>query len=289
MEIDARRLEPGMILMEDIIGKSNRPMFEKNKHLTEKDIFFIQKFMIPSVSVSSPSMSKEKREQTTAASDNSKMKIETAVKIYRKMYHNWQNNMPLQNLYDIRQSFTSLFESINDNSFLKIAFSHQKCTEETDVAEKSVWMSLLAVFLAKELHYEKKDWLQIGFAALLADSGFVKLNPELAMEKDQERPTEQFRLHPIYSYKFVETLATLTKKSKVAILQHQEHLDGSGYPAKMTAEKINAYARIIAVCDYFYRINLNEVSEIIHLLDMKKGVKLEEQVIDLLIYHMTNR
>ena len=135
---------------------------------------------------------------------------------------------------------------------------------------KSVAMSVLAVYLAKNLQYEKKDWLQIGFAALLADSGFAKLPDELQYEKNQERPSETFRLHPVYSYKIVEKITTLTKAAKIAIIQHHERLDGTGYPAKIGKDKITPYAKILGVCDYFYQLNVNEMSNTIHLLEAKR-------------------
>lgn len=49
------------------------------------------------------------------------------------------------------------------------------------------------------------------------------------------------------------------------------------------------HPRNFIVCDKFYQSNLNELSEIIHLLDIKKGVKLKERVIDLLITYMIKR
>ena len=51
MQIETKYLKPGMILLEDVLGKSNKPIIEKRTVLTEKHIEFLEKFMITWVTV----------------------------------------------------------------------------------------------------------------------------------------------------------------------------------------------------------------------------------------------
>src|SRR5699024_6123159 len=93
---------------------------------------------------------------------------------------------------------------------------------------KSVAVSLLSIKLAQLLNYEKKDWLQLGFAAILADIG-------LAKSKIVINSHEQSHIrHPALSYEMIKDEATLTQNAKIAIVQHHERLDGSGFPLKIT-------------------------------------------------------
>ena len=61
---------------------------------------------------------------------------------------------------------------------------------------------------------------------------------------------ENWRLHPIYSYKLIENEITINKHAKLAILQHHECLDGTGFPANMKKEKFIHLLKLLAVSDY---------------------------------------
>lgn len=51
MELDAKKLKPGMVLMEDVLGKNGKPIVPKDRVLSEVEIEFIQKFLIENVRV----------------------------------------------------------------------------------------------------------------------------------------------------------------------------------------------------------------------------------------------
>src|SRR5690625_2091116 len=286
MEIDTNRLTPGMVIEQDIIGKSGRPIVPKNTKLTEVHIEFIKNFLIDKVSVSStvsleiePSPNKakiiEQKEQTLDTFENE-------VSQYKRHFSTWKNNLPIE-MYDIRKTFLPLFERVVKQPFHKIA----SITENRPIKElfyyKSVAMSLLSVFLAIKLNYERKYCLPIGFATLLCDSDMVKLNTSFLKKSMESDPN--YQMHPLYSYKMVENITTLTKQAKIAILQHHERLDGSGYPAKGVGEKIIPFARIIAVSDFYYSNNTENVDEMIQLLTNQIG-KLDEEIVQLLIYEL---
>ena len=98
------------------------------------------------------------------------------------------------------------------------------------------------------------DWFQIGLAGVLADSGMSRLNPNWLI-KGTELTIQEFKemkKHPTYSYQLVENITALTKAAKLAILQHHERLDGSGYPLGVKADKIHPYAKIIAIVDTYH-------------------------------------
>ena len=47
------KLIPGVILLEDVLGKSGKPIMNKNTTLTETHIYFLKKFLIDEVRVAS--------------------------------------------------------------------------------------------------------------------------------------------------------------------------------------------------------------------------------------------
>ena len=50
----------------------------------------------------------------------------------------------------------------------------------------------------------------------------------------------------------VQHVSLLKEGAKVAIIQHHERLDGSGYPFGLTNNKIHTVAKIIGVADTYH-------------------------------------
>jgi len=281
-----------MIVKQDVLGKSGHPIVEKQTELTETHIEFLQKFLVSNISVTSSKNSKYRKKgrphHLAILKEKNQLfldKFEQVVTDYKGLYMTWKNNIPIE-MFSIRKIFIPFFEeAINEPIHSIISLVPRK--SQDSFFYRSVAKSLLSIYLAKKLKYEKKDWLQIGFAALLSDCGKAKLDiTDLSEEKQQN--DDRWRVHPIYSYKMVENVTTLTQTAKFAILHHHEYLDGSGFPAKLTSDQINMYARIVTVCDLFYTVYLNNPKEIITILENKKQTKLDPVVTTILVNELIN-
>jgi hypothetical protein len=69
--------------------------------------------------------------------------------------------------------------------------------------------------------------------------------------KDHLSETEWHHIyaHPIVGYLIAREAADLDQAVPIAILQHQERLDGSGYPSGLRGAEIGTLARIVSVAD----------------------------------------
>lgn len=74
------------------------------------------------------------------------------------------------------------------------------------------------------------------------------LNKEVPLSEDEER---LIRRYPIESLQMVREFMNVTKEMEDIILQHQERLDGSGYPHGLMGEQISIGARICAIAKMF--------------------------------------
>lgn len=284
MEIDTANLVPGMVLKRDVVGKSSKPIVEKGTKLTEVHIEFIEKFLIEKVSIS-PLSNKEIKDMQHLVIENEKNQLfidhyNDVVLKYKRLFAAWRNNVPID-MYKVRKIFVPIFEKSIKQSLATLTYLTKDRPKADYIYYKSVAMSSLAIFLANKLNYEKKDWLQIGFAALLSDVGLSKVEEDI-INRENNESYKQIQNHPLYSYKIVENVKTLTNSAKRAILQHHERLDGSGYPIKSKNDNIHAYARIIAVCDYYYENNLNDTTGMIKKLE-EQSEKLDKNVVTQLI------
>lgn len=288
MEIDTKLLKPGMVLIEDVNGRNGKPIVPKNTVLTDVQIEFIQKFLIEKVHIKRTNNVQSNVTKRSILDDKRPMKIffdeiedetDTFVKVFREvveqyksLYNSWQANIPV-NMYHVRQLCMPLFEQVESISIEEIR-SLITGRERDLFYYKSVVVSLLAIKLAQTLKYEKKNWLQIGFAAILIDIGLTKYKP--VIDSSQADPR-----HPVISYEMIKDEPTLTKHAKLAIIQHHERLDGSGFPLKATAEKIHPYSRIIAVADQYVTLYI-EYGEAAKIMLQKQTNQFDERIVKLL-------
>ena len=107
----------------------------------------------------------------------------------------------------------------------------------------------------------------------MADAGLAKT--EVTIDSSQAD-----RKHPIRSYEMIKNEPTLTDHAKLAIVQHHERLDGSGFPMQLQADKIHPYAQIIAVSDRYFTLLLEVGEEVYEYLKREKA-KLATDLINL--------
>jgi len=122
-------------------------------------------------------------------------------------------------------------------------------------------VSVLSLLVAKELGMTDKEQLMIlGLAALLHDIGQVKL-PSILLRKAtplSKPEAELFQRHVRYAAEMITQHAHMKLTVKPLLLtliaQHHVFLDGSGYPAEMTPEKMHPLSKILALVNYYDKL-----------------------------------
>ncbi len=173
------------------------------------------------------------------------------VEQYKRMFVGWRNGKDVQ-INQVRKLIVPLLERV-DEIGLRLYNLHKLSTKKDYVYHHAVMMGLLSAFLAKKSNY-KHEWIQVGIAGFLADCGMAKIDENILYKAGTLNTAEyeEIKKHPVYSYRMVEHVSTLSQGIKLAILQHHERLDGSGYPLGVGGEKIHPYARFIAISDIYH-------------------------------------
>jgi HD-GYP domain-containing protein (c-di-GMP phosphodiesterase class II) len=94
--------------------------------------------------------------------------------------------------------------------------------------------------------------IELGIACFLHEIGMLKLPEALHNAKRPLSPEEKRTLaaHTILGYRILKGFS-VAEGISLAALEHHERVDGSGYPSGLKAERIDEYARLIAVaCSY---------------------------------------
>jgi HD-GYP domain-containing protein (c-di-GMP phosphodiesterase class II) len=131
----------------------------------------------------------------------------------------------------------------------------------------------------------------LGLAALTHDLGMTQV-PKQAIERPGPLTEAEWTLvkgHPEASLREMEEWPLVSAFSKIAILQHHERCDGSGYPVGKTCPDIHPYARLLAGADVLSALLMDRpyrrrmgVSEALAVLKGMAGKALDGEMIELL-------
>ncbi|MCO7126109.1 metal-dependent phosphohydrolase [Sporolactobacillus shoreicorticis] len=269
MIVTSDELKAGCILRKDVYSKSVKPLMKAGTVLNETHIAFLRAFLIKHVDVDhfvrssvkrsvkknsdldleNSSLTVPKPEATRSPLDK---KYHQSVSDYQHFFYQWQSGAGVS-IGDFRAAMMPLITGALDDP-MWLASHLIKHRRIPNIAERSVLFGLLATFFAKKsnLGSGSGDSIQLGLAGMLADCGLAKLSPSLLGKKEligSEKNT--FERHVIDSYKMLKGIPTLKDETLVAVIQHHEREDGSGFPLNIDGSQISMNGKILAICDGF--------------------------------------
>ncbi len=115
----------------------------------------------------------------------------------------------------------------------------------------SLVVALIAHYLALCRGLSERETNNVLLAALCHDLGELHTDPALLDPQHRINDAERryIYVHPITGHLIVREMAELDPAVATAVLQHQERLDGSGYPYGLRAERIGTFGRIVGIAD----------------------------------------
>ncbi|MGM7637448.1 HD-GYP domain-containing protein [Bacillus sp. Hm123] len=262
MYIKVEELQAGNVLQEDVMGKTSCPLIAKHTILTDRHIELLKAFLIEEVDVQTadsvlpettdPSDQKnyEKDTVNSLEEDFSKRYIEGEQQ-YNKEFLKWQAGMGID-IVKIREIILPLLEyaRLHSDVYLQLhtwTGGHYRFHHPLAVG-------LISGVIAEKLNFENGMIIQAALAGILADCGLAKI--PMSILKNSNLSTsdseKELRKHPLHSYNMVKDLKLLKQEAKIAIFQHHERLDGTGYSMGDKGAKIHPLSRIVAVADKFH-------------------------------------
>ena len=116
----------------------------------------------------------------------------------------------------------------------------------------SMSVSLICNIFGRWLGYEGEELKILTLAGLLHDIGKIMV-PESIIKKPSKLTNDEYnqiKKHTVEGYKILKKLP-IDDRIKDAALLHHERCDGGGYPLSITGEKINDFAKIVAIADVY--------------------------------------
>ena len=112
--------------------------------------------------------------------------------------------------------------------------------------------AIVAIILGAQLKIPNHRLVELGAATLLHDIGMLSLPMELYLSGQAltDKEKKLLQTHPIHSYRLLQ-LSNFPENVTLAVLEHHERNDGSGYPRNLIGADISLYGKIIAIaCSY---------------------------------------
>ena len=249
-------LTPGMEVAEDVIDHRGNIIIKKN---TALDKFLIQKLTIANISCINI---KEPEDYLTTYFE--KIKVS---KVFKQFYDIYANNfveyrkMMEQFFFNgLTPSSDKLLDIIEQ---IYYPFRHSKITLldmlavlETPEADflysHALNVAIICRYTAKWFRLTEDDEKALVLCGFYYDIGKHSI-PQEILRKQGKYTDEEFNMmksHTLRGYQMIQNL-DIDFRIKLAALQHHERCDGTGYPQNLKDEKINIFAKIIAILDSY--------------------------------------
>lgn len=260
-----RQLKPGMKMDQAVVDRLGRNLVTRGAILDEYIIDSLLKLGIMNVYIQEGEIDAEdeniyispiaqQKIEKLYTDDRSKVSLSNSVR--ERISHGIQsiyNNTAPSNLITTTASITNdLLSAIDENNAIAIDISALKTSDEYTF-KHSVDVATISMILAKQQGLSKKEIYEIGVAGLLHDIGKTKVPLEI-LNKPGKLDDEEFAVmkqHSVFGYRMIKDRPEFSIEILLAVLQHHEKINGSGYPLGATDTQITPYAKILSVADIY--------------------------------------
>jgi HD-GYP domain-containing protein (c-di-GMP phosphodiesterase class II) len=146
--------------------------------------------------------------------------------------------------------------SRNPEAFLNLA---RLKTKDDYTYMHSIAVCALMIALGKQLELTADELKEAGLAGLLHDVGKMLID-EAVLNKPGKLTDEEFNIikeHPRKGWELLKDSPEITALTLDVCLHHHERVDGTGYPEKISGDKLSLFARMGAVCDVYDALTSN--------------------------------
>jgi HD-GYP domain-containing protein (c-di-GMP phosphodiesterase class II) len=128
-------------------------------------------------------------------------------------------------------------------------------------SQHSMNVCILAIALGRQLNLPVKELNNVGLCGMMHDMGKMKVPLEVLNKPGKLEPDElkMMQCHPSLGWELLMSSNDMYGGAIDVAHSHHERLDGTGYPRKLTAEKITPYTRMVTIVDMYDAITSDRV------------------------------
>ncbi|MDR3167455.1 MAG: HD-GYP domain-containing protein, partial [Treponema sp.] len=163
------------------------------------------------------------------------------------------------------------------------------------LASHAVKSTVIALVIGSYLKLPNHRLIELGIAALLHEVGMLQIPSQTYLTSRELSPKERkiMLTHPILGFNLLKSF-NFPLTISLAALEHHERENGTGYPQRLTGDKISFYAKIIAVACSYEALTANRPHKIAKdghtgMLDLLKneGKQYDDTVVRALVFSLS--
>lgn len=267
----------GSKLQEDVHTSLGGVLLQKGTVITDKEkellqVFFIKEVTIEDIELAEDKQEKEEKPAKVPASppisqsgesvmdrEEFEFNYEKAVSSFKNLLINIRGGQNIPVL-KVREVISPLLRSVQAQPNLLLGL-RKASSVDSYTYDHSIAVGLLSYVIARWMKLPEKEWMQIALAGTLLDIGKMRIDSKLLWKPGKLTPKEfeEMKKHTVYGYQLIKASTGLNEGVAMAVLQHHEREDGSGYPLGLTGSQIHLYSKIVAVADVFHAMCSNRV------------------------------
>ena len=120
-----------------------------------------------------------------------------------------------------------------------------------ELFEHSVQMALVSIFLALKNGWNERECVSLATAALLHDVGMLYMDPAWTDPDHRLSTTQRKHLvaHSVTAMLVVRDAKVYSQAVEMAVLEHHERMDGSGYPRGVQGAAISPMGQVLLLAE----------------------------------------
>lgn len=283
-------LENGMVIGEDVYSYKNKLIYPKNTVVDDKVVTKLARYSIMCVSIMEEidyATTHFEKVRLSPEFKSFELTYNNCMAIYRKMMKGFiEQNAPVKmsNLLDLYVKISSRARSGEQ----LLDFLYNMLPGEDDMTYAHCLNSaLIAGVFGTWLNLSKEDIFLLIQCGFFYDIGKLKLPQDLLWKSGKLTDLEftKLKTHTMLGFDMLKD-RNMNEHVLKATLMHHERCDGSGYPSKLRSDKIDIYAKYIAIIDAYeamtsartYRLSLNPF-QVIANFEKDGYVKFDETIL----------
>jgi HD-GYP domain-containing protein (c-di-GMP phosphodiesterase class II) len=172
-----------------------------------------------------------------------------SVRLYRKTLDTVQTN-PQQATAPCLEMVTTYVNEMLDNGEAAIRLLSEAAGDKSSMHPVNV--TIISLLLGKAMGLSRSELLDLGMAAYLHDIGKIKL-PDRVRWLEDNFSSAEYRLYQEHVAQglVIGKAMELSAPSLLAMLQHHEMVDGSGFPSRLRGDAMGTSGRILALVNRY--------------------------------------
>ena len=261
--IRTSELRPGMKTAEDVYSYNNQMIMPRGTVLDDKMITRLEFYSVLAIRVAEDGDVEEATEEVAQEDSTYSQRIKSS-KRFREFEKSFLKNAEVFkgslkaiaegseiNTSELINSVTELIAG-DMTSISVFDMLHNMRQYDDFTYMHSMNVALVCNVFAKWLGMSEKDVELVTLGGLLHDVGKLKIPDNIMRKPDKLSPAEYniIKTHSLQGYNILKD-KNIDDNVKQCALMHHERCDGTGYPLGLSGDKINQFAKIVAIADVY--------------------------------------